>query len=104
MGGLLSECCNIEDVEWIALGSAERVVIGPECPLWVKSRHSSSYSITSSARPISGSGMVLIGPAIERTDPRRLTVPLVIPLILGVLLRVVLGRVRPDRERIDPRC
>ena len=48
--------------------------------------------------------MVLIGPAIERTDPRRLTVPLVIPLILGVLLRVVLGRVRADRERIDPRC
>jgi len=28
MGGLLSECCGVEDVEWIALGSAERVV-GP---------------------------------------------------------------------------
>jgi hypothetical protein len=28
MGGLLSEFCGVEDVEWIALGSAERVVVG----------------------------------------------------------------------------
>jgi translation initiation factor 2 gamma subunit (eIF-2gamma) len=26
MGELLSECCDVEDVEWIALGIAERVV------------------------------------------------------------------------------
>jgi hypothetical protein len=31
MGGLLSECCGLEDVEWIALVSAERVVVGADC-------------------------------------------------------------------------
>jgi hypothetical protein len=27
----LSECCDVEDVEWIALVSAERVVVGADC-------------------------------------------------------------------------
>jgi hypothetical protein len=27
MGKLLPKCCGFEDVEWIALGNAERVVI-----------------------------------------------------------------------------
>ena len=31
MGGLLSERCGVEDVEWIALDSAERVVTDPRC-------------------------------------------------------------------------
>jgi hypothetical protein len=34
MGGLLSECCDVEDVERIALVSAERVVVGADCHMF----------------------------------------------------------------------
>jgi hypothetical protein len=45
MGGLLSECCDVEDVEWIALVSAERVVVGADCHIPLCSRKQTSVSV-----------------------------------------------------------